>query len=197
MSLQDSPVGIPHQITPGNLLMLARNEAVPFDTRVEATLRLHQELPFVPDHLRGKYASEISAIRAHLGVGEIPKEASEMGIADEFAKLTGQFEDLAARFEKIEAIVLDLAAAPKIVNGVIRGDIGAPPFLGNGPATPVTERGTHISLSEAGANYQGPATSLTVENGIVTGVKGVPTTGRIEWNVDSNAVTSSETGSVV
>lgn len=120
-ALQDNPVGIPHQITPANLLMLARNEAVPFDTRVEATLRLHQELPFVPDHLRGKYAAEISAIRAALQVGEIPKENSEMGIADEFAKLTVQFEDLAARFEKIEAIVLDLAA-PKETEILKRSD---------------------------------------------------------------------------
>lgn len=162
--LQDSPVGIPHQITPGNLLMLARNEAVPFDTRVEATLRLHQELPFVPDHLRGKYAAEISAIRAHLGVGEIPKEASELGIADEFAKLTVQFEDLTARFEKIEAIVLDLAA-PKVPEG----EVGSPieeypriPSVFSVSTEPVTASG----------GYQGAAIqSLTVENGIVTEVK--------------------------
>lgn len=123
MSLQDSPVGIPHQITPGNLLMLARNEAVPFDTRVEATLRLHQELPFVPDHLRGKYQSEISAIRGELGVGEIPREASDLGIADEFAKLTVQFEDLAIRVDKLEAIVFDLTA-PKVPEGGVGSPIG-------------------------------------------------------------------------
>jgi hypothetical protein len=149
--LQPNVTTIPPNITHSNLLLLARNESTPFATRVEATERLREELPFVSDNVRAHYEHEIAAVRAALGVREIK------AYDDIVASMVIETENLRAKVEELEKRVATLEISGSPAPETPADNL--PAFSLGGGSTPPSVTGT---------NYEGPATTLTVQNGIVT-----------------------------
>jgi hypothetical protein len=143
--LQPNVTTIPPNITHSNLLLLARNESTPFATRVEATERLREELPFVSDNVRAHYEREIAAVRAALGVREIK------AYDDIVASTAVETENLRAKVEELEKRVaaLEISGSPIPIREIPADTL--PAFSLGGGSTPPSVTGT---------NYTGPGSPI-------------------------------------